>query len=83
MRARRCVAEAFTFLGDDKVVLWRGRAVADDGGAPVGTVLAHDDGGVVVRCGDGALLVEEAEMDGEVLEGVAIGSRLPVGAVLG
>ena len=74
---------AFTFLGDDKVVLWRGRAVADDGGAPVGTVLAHDDGGVVVRCGDGALLVEEAEMDGEVLEGVAIGSRLPVGAVLG
>jgi methionyl-tRNA formyltransferase len=74
---------AFTFLGDDKVVLWRGRAAADEGGAPVGTVLAHRDGGVVVRCGDGALLVEEAEMDGEVLEGAAIAARLPVGAVLG
>lgn len=74
---------AFTFLGEDRVVLWRGRAVADAGGAPVGTVLGHRDGGVVVRCGDGALLVEEVEMDGEVLEGAAIGARLPVGAVLG
>ena len=84
MRAQtRPYPGAFTFLGDERVVLWRGRPLAEGGAEAAGTVLAHRDGGVVVRCGDGALLVEEAEMDGEVLHGAAIGARLPVGAVLG
>ena len=36
-----------------------------------GPVIGHVEDGVVVRCGDGALLVQEAEIGGEVLAGAA------------
>jgi methionyl-tRNA formyltransferase len=49
---------AFTFLGDEKVVVWRARPVLWEGEAPAGTVV---DAGPVVACGEGALLLEEVE----------------------
>jgi methionyl-tRNA formyltransferase len=61
---------AFTFHGDEKVVVWAARPVPFEGGAAAGTVVAE---GPVVACGEGALLLEELEPERE----------LPVGAVLG
>jgi methionyl-tRNA formyltransferase len=61
---------AFTYLGDEKVVVWAARPVAFEGDAAAGTVVAE---GPVVACGEGALLLEELDAPRE----------LPVGAVLG
>jgi methionyl-tRNA formyltransferase len=61
---------AFTFHGDEKVVVWSARPVPFEGAAAAGTVVAE---GPVVACGEGALLLEEVEPAKE----------LPVGAVLG
>jgi len=64
---------AFTFHGEEKLVVWRARPVelADD--APAGTVVAVDGETAVVACGEGGLVLEEVEGAGP----------LPVGAVLG
>ncbi len=62
---------AFTYLGDEKVVVWRARAV--DGSGPAGVVLEERAEGPVVACGEGALLLEEVEAP----------APLPVGAKLG
>jgi methionyl-tRNA formyltransferase len=63
---------AFTYLGDEKLVVWRARPVELHEAAPAGTVVAQD-GGPVVACGEGGLVLEE-------VEGVA---EVPVGALLG
>jgi methionyl-tRNA formyltransferase len=63
---------AFTFLGEEKLVVWRARPVELDKDAPAGTVVGQD-GGPVVACGEGGLVLEE-------VEGVA---EVPVGAQLG
>ena len=52
---------AFTFLGDERIVVWRARPVETTEGAAAGTVVDVRDDGVVVACGDGALLLEELE----------------------
>jgi methionyl-tRNA formyltransferase len=74
---------AFTWLSEERIVIWRGRPLGAEGDAPVGTVVAEHEDGVVVQCGEGALLVEEIEVDGLVLDGADVVERLPVGAVLG
>ena len=61
---------AFTYHGDEKVVVWAARPVPFDGAAAAGTVVAAGPG---VACGEGALLIEELEPARD----------LPVGAVLG
>jgi methionyl-tRNA formyltransferase len=63
---------AFTFLGDEKVVVWRARPVDLDAVAPAGTIVAERPEGPVVACGDGALVLEEIETAGEL----AVGARL-------
>ncbi|MGH3136623.1 MAG: methionyl-tRNA formyltransferase [Gaiellaceae bacterium] len=65
---------AFTYLGDEKVVIWKARPVELDASAPAGTIVATRPEGPVVACGDGALLLEDVEP--RVAE-------LAVGAVLG
>jgi methionyl-tRNA formyltransferase len=65
---------AFTFLGDEKIVVWRARPVELDTTAPAGTVLEERAEGPVVACGEGALLLEEIE---------SAAPRLTVGARLG
>jgi len=49
---------AFTYLGEEKLVVWRARPMPWENDAPAGTVVAD---GPVVACGEGALLLEEVE----------------------
>jgi methionyl-tRNA formyltransferase len=64
---------AFTFLGDEKVIVWRARPVELDADAPAGTILEERSEGPVVACGEGALLLEEIESPAGPL---AVGERL-------
>ena len=65
---------AFTFLGDEKVVVWRARAVELEAAAPAGTIVASRPEGPVVACGEGALLLEEVETRAaELAVGVQLG----------
>jgi methionyl-tRNA formyltransferase len=52
---------AFTFLGDERIVVWRARPVERGAYAPAGTVVELRAEGPVVSCGEGALLLEELE----------------------
>jgi methionyl-tRNA formyltransferase len=63
---------AFTFHGDDKLVVWRARPVALDQPAPAGTVVRLDGDRAVVACGEGGLVLEEVEGAAEL----AVGARL-------
>lgn len=74
---------AFTFAGEEKVVIWRATPLDEPGPEAAGTVVGHRRDGVVVRCGDGALLIQEVELGGELLSGARIGDRIDVGEVLG
>jgi methionyl-tRNA formyltransferase len=65
---------AFTYLGDEKVVVWRARPVELEEQAPAGTVVARDGEDAIVACGEGGLVLEEVEGPAE---------PLPVGARLG
>lgn len=65
---------AFTYLGEDKVVVWRARPVGLDEPAAAGTIVGHEGDAAVVACGEGGLVLEE-------VEGVL--GPLPVGARLG
>lgn len=63
---------AFTFLGEQKVVVWRARPVQLEAPALAGTVVAYEPDGPVVACGEGGLLLEDVETSGEL----AVGARL-------
>jgi methionyl-tRNA formyltransferase len=64
---------AFTWLGDEKVVIWRAVPVPLETDAAAGTVIDARPEGPVVACGDGGLLLEEFEG----------GAALDIGTVLG
>jgi methionyl-tRNA formyltransferase len=64
---------AFTFLGDEKIVVWRARAVELEQRAPAGTIVAERPEGHVVACGEGGLLLEEVETEAGAL---VVGARL-------
>ena len=64
---------AFTYLGDEKIVVWSARPVEHDADAPAGTVVATLADGPVVACGEGALLLEEVEPAGELNVGARLG----------
>jgi len=64
---------AFTFLGDEKIVVWRARPVELEAPAPAGTVVAALPDGPVVACGEGGLLLEEVETRAEA---IAVGTVL-------
>ncbi|MGH3065754.1 MAG: methionyl-tRNA formyltransferase [Gaiellaceae bacterium] len=64
---------AFTYLGDEKVVIWKARPVELDASAPAGTIVASRLEGLVVACGDGALLLEDVETGGELSVGARLG----------
>jgi methionyl-tRNA formyltransferase len=61
---------AFTFLGDEKVIVWRARPVEWRGDAAAGTVI---EAGPVVACGEGALLLEEVETSAALEVGAQLG----------
>jgi methionyl-tRNA formyltransferase len=64
---------AFTFLGGEKVIVWRARAVVLDAKAPAGTVVEQRSDGAVVACGEGALLLEEIDSAQELSVGARLG----------
>jgi len=64
---------AFTWLGDEKVVIWSAAPVHGAPEAPAGTVVEQRPDGPVVACGEGALLLEEFETS----------RALEIGSVLG
>ena len=69
----RPYAGAFTFLGDEKVIVWRARPVELEASEPAGTIVARRPEGPVVACGAGGLLLEEVETGAGEL---AVGARL-------
>ena len=52
---------AFTYLGDEKVVVWRARPVEVDEPSPPGRSSATRGTAAVVACGEGGLVLEEVE----------------------
>jgi methionyl-tRNA formyltransferase len=64
---------AFTYAGDERVVVWHARPAALDDTAPPGTVVSRGDTEVVVACGEGALVLEEVETAAELVVGAVLG----------
>ncbi len=64
---------AFTYLDDEKVVVWRATPVELEQPAPAGTIVAERAEGPVVACGDGAVVLEEVETKAG---GLVVGARL-------
>jgi methionyl-tRNA formyltransferase len=65
---------AFTYLGEEKVIVWRATPLGLEASAAAGTIVDSAAGKPIVACGEGALLLEEVETAAD---------RLPVGARLG
>lgn len=55
---------SFTSLEGQNLRLWRARSGSLDAAGKPGDVVAHDDSGVYVRCGDGILQVVELQFAG-------------------
>ena len=65
---------AFTFLGDEKVIVWGAQPVELAGAAPAGTIVEVRPEGPVVACGEGGLVLEEFQTDaGELVVGARLG----------
>ena len=64
---------AFTFLGEERIVVWRASPVEHAAEAPAGTVLELRPEGPVVACGEGALLLEELEPSVRLAAGDRLG----------
>jgi methionyl-tRNA formyltransferase len=64
---------AFTWFGEDKIVVWRARAVDHHGKAPAGTIVSERPEGMIVACGEGGLLLEEVETNVTLGVGMQLG----------
>lgn len=64
---------AFTFAGDRRVIIWRASVADSDETGEAGVILEQRPEGFVVACGEGALLLEEIELEGGQL---GVGDRL-------
>jgi methionyl-tRNA formyltransferase len=64
---------AFTWLGDEKVVVWSARPVDLHDPAPAGTIVAVGDAGPVVACGEGGLVLEDVDTRAEMAVGTMLG----------
>ncbi len=60
---------AFFHRGETLLKVYRSRVAPGPAPAPPGTVLAADDGELLVSCGDGALLLTEIQQEGKKLLG--------------
>ena len=63
---------AFTFLGEEKVIVWGARPIELTETAPAGTIVDMGPAGPVVACGEGGLVLEEIQTNAEL----AVGARL-------
>jgi methionyl-tRNA formyltransferase len=64
---------AFTWFGEDKIVVWRASAVELQVVASAGTIVSERPEGVIVACGEGGLLLEEVETDVTLGVGMQLG----------
>ncbi len=64
---------AFTWLGDEKVIVWRALPVELEGQAPAGTIVSLRPEGPVVACGEGGLVLQELETAAELTVGARLG----------
>jgi methionyl-tRNA formyltransferase len=64
---------AFTYVGEEKLVVWRARPVELDEEAPAGTVVGRDGADAIVACGEGGLVLEEVEGAAELSVGARLG----------
>ena len=64
---------AFTFLGDEKVIVWGARPVELGAPAPAGTIVELGSVGPIVACGEGALELQEIQTESS---GLVVGARL-------
>ena len=64
---------AFTFLGEEKVIVWGARPIDLAEAAPAGTIVDVRADGPVVACGEGGLVLEEIQTEAV---GLAVGARL-------
>jgi methionyl-tRNA formyltransferase len=63
IRAFNPAPGAFTFLGDDRIKVWEALPAPGGSSAP-GTIIAADERGVVVGCGEGALRLTVVQLPG-------------------
>jgi len=64
---------AFTWFGDDKIVVWRASAVDLQVEAPAGTIVSERPEGMIVACGEGGLLLEEVQTNVTLDVGMQLG----------
>ena len=64
---------AFTWLGEDKIVVWRAGALDLHVESPAGMIVSERPEGLVVACGEGALVLEEVETDVTLGVGMQLG----------
>jgi methionyl-tRNA formyltransferase len=64
---------AFTWLGDERVIVWRARPVDVDERAAAGTIVSLHAEGPVVACGEGGLVLQELETTAELTVGARLG----------
>jgi methionyl-tRNA formyltransferase len=64
---------AFTYLGDERILVWQARVAAMDEAAPAGTIVSRGQNEVVVACGEGALVLEEIETTADLAVGAMLG----------
>jgi methionyl-tRNA formyltransferase len=64
---------AFTWFGDEKIVVWRARAVDLRVDAPAGLIVSEGPEGMIVACGEGGLVLEEVETNVDLGVGMQLG----------
>jgi methionyl-tRNA formyltransferase len=64
---------AFTFSGDEKVIVWDARPVELEQLAPAGTIVQIAAAGPVVACGEGALVLEDVQTNATLGVGTQLG----------
>lgn len=74
---------AFTFVNGRKLVIWRSRPLQVSAGGQPGLVTQVDEQGAIVLTGDGQVLIEDSEVDGQRNVGMQLQKILRVGDRLG
>ena len=64
---------AFTWFGEDKIVVWRATAVDLHGDAPAGMIVSERPEGMIVACGEGGLLLQDVESNVPLGVGMQLG----------
>jgi methionyl-tRNA formyltransferase len=64
---------AFTWFGEEKIVVWRARAVDLRVDAPAGLIVSEGPEGMIVACGEGGLVLEEVEANVSLGVGMQLG----------